>query len=172
MQRRERDADTPQNLQAHAQNHQRADRTDHVGRDVERIAEPLCAEHKQEIRQPAGQRLAQHVPHEFTVDKLVIRLKRQKERRCADGGKRDERQLQRLERVGQRQGQRDDAEQKREDVLDQKQRRRALDVVDDPPPLGHNAGQRGKVRIQQHKLRDLAGRLRTRCHRDAAIGIF
>ena len=27
-------------------------------------------------------------------------------------------------------------------------------------------------RIQQHKLRDLAGRLRARCHRDAAIGIF
>ena len=172
MQRRERDTDAPQNLQAYAQNHQRADRTDPVGRDVERIAEPLCAEHKQEIRQAAGQRPAQHIPHEFAAHKLVVRLQRQKERRRADGGKRDERQLQRLERVGQRQGQRDDAEQKREDVLDQKQRCRTLDVVDDPPPLGHNAGQRGKVRIQQHKLRDLAGRLCARRHRDAAVGIF
>ena len=54
----------PAKFEAHAQNHQRADRTDHVGRDVERIAEPLCAEHKQEIRQPAGQCLAQR-SHRF-----------------------------------------------------------------------------------------------------------
>ena len=49
---------------------------------------------------------------------------------------------------------------------------RLLWVVSVLAAFGHNAGQRGKVRIQQHKLRDLAGRLRARCHRDAAIGIF
>ena len=172
MQRRERNADAPQDLQADTEDDQRTDRAHHLGGDVERKAEALCAEYQQKIRQPAGHGGPHDIAHKFAAHHLMVRLKRQKERRCADGGKGDEGQLQRLERIGQRQSQRHDAEQEREDVLDQKQRGRALDVVDDTPPLGHHAGQGRKIGVEQHQLRDLTGRLRTRCHSNAAVGIF
>ena len=103
---------------------------------------------------------------------LVVRLQRQKKRWCTDGCGAEQRQLQRQKRISQRQHQRYDAEQHREDVFDQKQRRRPLDVVDDPASFGHYMGQRTEVRIQQHQLCHLAGGLRTRCHGNAAVGIF
>ena len=39
-------------------------------------------------------------------------------------------------------------------------------------PSATTPGSAAKSESSRHKLRDLAGRLRARCHRDAAIGIF
>ena len=168
----ERAADAPQHQQAHRQHHDRADGAKVVAGQVKRKAEPLCQEHEQKICYAAGQCRAQHIGDKPPVYPLVVRLQRQEKRRCTDGCGRQQRQLQRQKRVSQRQHQRHNAEQYRENIFDQKQRCRPLDVVDDPATLGHHMGQRAEVRVQQHQLCHLAGSLRAGRHRNATISIF
>ena len=172
MPRRKGSADAPQHTDAHRQHNQRADGSHRVGGQIKCKAEAHRAEHQQKIRKPAGHGRAQHIAQKAPAHQLSVRLQRQNKGRYTDGYRRHQRKLQRLEGIRQRQAERHHAEQQREDVFDQKQRGRALDIVDDTATLAHNGGQSAEIRIQQNQLRHLRGCLCAAGHGNAAIGIF
>ena len=80
--------------------------------------------------------------------------------------------LQRLQRIRHGDEQRDKGKQERENILDQKQRCRPLNVVDHAAALRHNGRQAGKIRFQQYQLGHLAGGLGTGCHGNTAVRIL
>ena len=53
----------------------------------------------------------------------------------------------------------DHRQEQGENILHEKQRRRPLNIVDDPPSLRDNAGHGGKIVVQQHETAQLAGGL-------------
>ena len=83
---------------------------------------------------------AEDIVQELTAHHFIVGFQRQKKGGQPDGDSGQQGQLQRLERIRQRQADGHQTEQQRENILDQKQRRRALDVIDDPPPFGHHVG--------------------------------
>ena len=75
----------------------------------------------------------------------------------------DDRQVAGQERIGPAGDADRDREQHRVDGLGHEQVRDPLDVGDDPPALGDDAGHGREVAVEQHDLRDGARRGRTRC---------
>ena len=47
-----------------------------------------------------------------------------------------------------------------------------LDVVDDPPSLGHHLGHGGEVGVEEHELGGVAGGVGAGGHGDAAVGVL
>ena len=80
--------------------------------------------------------------------------------------------MDRLQGVRHHREQTDDGQEQGENVLDQKQRRRPLNIVDDPPPLVYHAGHGGKIGIQQHQTCQLTCRLRTAGHGHGAVRLL
>ena len=102
----------------------------------------------------------------------MVGLQRQHEGGCADGQGTDEGELDGDKGIGEAGEQIDEGQKQGHDVLHQIQRRRPLDIVDDPPPLLHHLGHGGEVGVQQHHLGHLAGRLRPGGHGDAAVRVL
>ena len=128
--------------------------------------------HKDDIRQTAGHGAPYHVAQEAPLDPCVIRLKREEEGRHADGQRTDERELDRLQRIGHINEEQQQRHHEGEDVLDQEQRRGTLDVVDNAATLRNDVWHGTELRIEQDDLRDLCRCLAARRHRNAAVGIL
>ena len=146
-----------------------AERGEHILFDMECQIEQHHADHENEVRQRGGQRPVNDVRQKPAADAVLVRLHGKDERRDADGQRVDQTQLRGRIRIGERKEQRDEGKHERENILDEIQRRAALNIVDDAPALGHDGRQRGKLRIKQHDMRCLTRDARAGGHGDGAV---
>ena len=103
---------------------------------------------------------------------VVVRLHGEEERGNTDGQRRDHRQVHGLQGIRPVREQGDHRQKQGENILHKKQRRRSLDVVDDPPPLRDDAGHGGKIVVQQHETAQLAGSLRAGAEGNGAVRLL
>ena len=103
---------------------------------------------------------------------FFVGFQRQQEGRDADVKARDQRDLGRPQRIGDRQQDREQRRQQGEDVFIEEKRGGAGDVVDIAPPLGDDLPHVRKVRIQKDHLRGLPGRVAPAAHGHGAVRLF
>ncbi len=169
-------------------------RLGHIGRHVvdldaqpgtgrsTRVDQHECDKGDQPDDDPVGHGMGEDALDEAAPRPLVVRCERQHERGHTDGEPRRDRDVDRLERVGERReaenlarhaGNPDEqCQQNRIHGLGEKQIRHALDIADDPPPLADDVGKRGELVVEQHDLRHRSCRRTARAHRHPDIGIL
>src|SRR5699024_2793758 len=85
--------------------------------------------HSRRIRDRRRKRLQEYICQEMSLDDIPVRLHRQEKRRDPDRKHTDQRDLGRFQRIREHKHDREKAEQERENVLDEEQARRALDII-------------------------------------------
>ena len=161
-------------------NHHKPDNAHHPGADrahgrVREIGGQIEEHHaadEQNIRQRRRERAPHDVFEEFALHERAVRLHCEEKRRNSDRHAVHKAELRGAERIRQSEDQADDRHCNGEDVLHKVERGRALDVVDDAPPLGDNVRERGEVRVGQNDLRYLTGNVASRGHGDGAVGLL
>ena len=149
-----------------------ADRVELLIAQAERRGKEPGQQHDRQVRQAARHGPPNDIAHEFALHARVIRLQREENRRDTDGKRADERQLDRQQRIGHVDEQQQERQRKRENILHEEQRGRALDVIDDAAALRHDGWHRTELGIEQHDLCNLRGSLTAGGHGDSAVGIL
>ena len=152
--------------------HPGADRAHGRVREIGGQIEEHHAADEQNIRQRRRERAPHDVFEEFALHERAVRLHCEEKRRNSDRHAVHKAELRGAERIRQSEDQADDRHCNGEDVLHKVERGRALDVVDDAPPLGDNVRERGEVRVGQNDLRYLTGNVASRGHGDGAVGLL
>ena len=156
-------SERPAHADKHTEAHRRRIENSHHGqpllRDRKHILEHQKRAYSKHYGKSAGESALHHIRNEASLHAVVVRLKRQQKRRRTDKQRAYQRQLYRLERIRGRRKHEHKRQQEREYRLDKEKRRRPLDIVNTAPSLLHCERHRGKVRIQQDKLRNAARRV-------------
>ena len=128
-----------------------------LGGKAEGIGKHLEPQHNDQVGEAARKSLTQHIEHKISLHPGLVWLQSQKKGGDANGQRRYKGKLDGHQGIGHIHKDREQGKAERENIFDQVQGSGTLDVVDDPPSLGHHLGKTGKVRIQQHQLGGVAG---------------
>ena len=120
-------------------------------------------------RRRTGNRPRQHRAQETALYAVLIRFERQQKCRKTNCQRGNERQLNRLEGVFDREQQRQQRQGEGIQRFDEEERRRARDVPHDTPPLRDNQRHVRKIRVQERQRRRLFCGIRAARHGNGAV---
>ena len=140
---------------------------------IESADAELVHRHRRQADDHAGRdREPQHAPDEPGTDRVVAGLERQHEPGDADRQRVDHGEVAGTQRVLGEQDAGQHGEHGGPHGLGEEQAGDPFDVGDDPPSLGHDAGQRGEAVVEQHDVTDRLGGRRPGAHGDAEVGVL